>query len=170
MAAGGTEREVAVEFSDVTDKELIKRCAKLCQTYGVSAMDLAIKWEVMQMNSSKASQPMTFERLAEFETTLKNAGPKRQKAGASGTPGPSGTDARTQAVGRPRAPGTFNKDSAHLLHSVLGACLPKRAPGTRGRFTSLAISPQSPPAASLPQAIPPSSAARGPTATLSRAL
>lgn len=107
-----------MEFQDVTDRELIKRCVKLCQAYGLSAGDLGTKWEVMQMNSNKASQPMTFDQLAEFELTLKHTATKRQKTADSRA---AVADARTQAIVRPHARSTFNKDSAHLLLSVLGA-------------------------------------------------
>jgi hypothetical protein len=157
-----TEREVAVEFQDVTDRELIKRCAKLCRSYNLSAVDLATKWEVMQMNSNKASQPMTFDLLAEFELTLKNAATKRQKTGDSRA---AVVDARTQAIPRPHARASFNKDSAHLLHSVLGERALARPPRASKAVPPNARRPACPP---LAQAILPSSAAPAPSARPSR--
>lgn len=138
--AAVTENEVAAEFQDVTDRELIKRCVKLCQSYGISASDLGTKWEVMQMNSSKASHQMTFEQLAEFEITLKNAAPKRQKVSEARL---SVSDARTQSITRPRSSSTFTKDSAHLLHSVLGDTPIKRNVRSERPTFSSPITPMS---------------------------
>jgi hypothetical protein len=65
--------------------------ADLCRLlpHNIPVVDLPAKWEVMYMNSSKASQP---NLLAEFELTLKHTATERQKTGDSRS---SVTDART---------------------------------------------------------------------------
>ena len=87
--------------------DLVTRCLKICEQYRLSATDLQVQWDLLTMN--KSAKRMSLEALADLETQCRNDdSAKRQKL-----------DRKQQLTAKgPPKPGTFNKDTAHLLAGV----------------------------------------------------
>lgn len=106
------EADIARDFTEAkSNPDLVAKCVRICNEYGLSAQELADEWDILMMKHG-TKRAVSLEALGELEgVTRQSRDAKRAKLDNAR---PSQFNARSNAP-------TFTKDTAHLLGSILSS-------------------------------------------------
>ena len=106
------EADIARDFTEAkSNPDLVAKCVRICNEYGLSAQELADEWDILMMKHG-TKRAVSLEALGELEgVTRQSRDAKRAKLDNAR---PSQFNARSTAP-------TFTKDTAHLLGSILSS-------------------------------------------------